>query len=84
MQSANASMPMLVTLFGMVTEVSPVQPDNAPSSMLVIPLGIVMDVSPVWLENALAGIDVFHPNSMLCPPPIGPALVSLVQPENAL
>ena len=73
-----------MTVSGIVTEVSPEQPQNAALPMLVTLFPIVTDVSPVQLENASAGIDVFHPNSILYPPPIGPALVSPGQPENAL
>ena len=37
---------MLVTLFGIVTDVSPEQPENAEFPMLVTPFGIEIDVSP--------------------------------------
>ena len=42
---------MLVTLFGIVTDVRPEQPKNAPSPMLVTLFGIVIDVRP-QSENA--------------------------------
>ena len=48
----NASLPMLVTLLGIVIEVKLVQPENAPSPMLVTPSGIVIEVKPVQPENA--------------------------------
>ena len=40
----NAWLPMLVTLFGIVIEVRPLQPKNAASPMLVTLLGIVTEV----------------------------------------
>ena len=43
---------MLVTLVGIVTVVSPLQPENAYSPMLVTLDGIVTDVSPLQPENA--------------------------------
>ena len=45
LQVLNASLPMLVTLFGMVTLVRLLQPANAPTEMLVTPFGIVKRVS---------------------------------------
>ena len=47
---------MLVTLSGIVTLVSDVQPKNAVSSMLVTPSGIVTLVSSVQSMNALSPI----------------------------
>ncbi len=47
---------MLVTLFGIVTEVNPVQPKNADLPMLITLSGIVTAVSPVQPENAEAAI----------------------------
>jgi hypothetical protein len=44
----------LVTLFGIVTLVSPLQPENALSPMYVTPSGIVTLVSPLQPENALS------------------------------
>ena len=38
---------MEVTLFGMVIEVKPVQPENAPPPMEVMLLGMVIEVKPV-------------------------------------
>ena len=46
-QSANAILPILVTLAGIVTLVSPVQEMNASSPMLVTLEGIVMLMRPV-------------------------------------
>ena len=43
---------MLVTLLGMVTDVSPLQPENAYSPMLVTLLGMVTDVSLLQPWNA--------------------------------
>ena len=43
---------MLVTEFGIVTLVKPLQPENAASSMLVTPLPIVTLVKLLQLENA--------------------------------
>ena len=47
---------MLVTLSGIVTLVSPVQPQKAPAPMLVTLFGIVTLVSPVQLRKARYGI----------------------------
>ena len=47
---------MLVTLSGIVTLVSDVQPKNAATSMLVTPSGIVTLVSDVQNMNALSPI----------------------------
>ena len=44
-QPQKASFPMLVILFGIVTDVSPVQQKKAFSPMLVTLFGILMDVS---------------------------------------
>ena len=49
---------MLVTLSGIVTLVSPVQPSKANSPMLVTLSGIVMLVSPVQSRKAEEGISV--------------------------
>ena len=38
---------MLVTLFGIVTEVKPLQRENAPFPMLFTPLPIVTEVKPL-------------------------------------
>ena len=38
---------MLVTLFGIVTDVKPLQPANAKAPILVTLLGIVTDVKPL-------------------------------------
>ena len=43
----NASSPMLVTLFGMVMLVKPVQSENALAPMLLTPSGISILVKPV-------------------------------------
>ena len=43
---------MLVTLDGIVTDVSPLQPENARSPMFVTLDGIVTDVNPLQSENA--------------------------------
>ena len=43
---------MLVTLFGIVTSVNPLQLSNAAMPMLVKLSGIVMLVSPLQPENA--------------------------------
>jgi hypothetical protein len=42
---------MLVTLLGMVTDVSPLQPENAIWSMLVTLLGIFTEVRPLQPLN---------------------------------
>ena len=42
---------MLVTLDGIVMEISPVQSAKAPVPMLVTLDGIVMEISPVQPEN---------------------------------
>ena len=52
-QSANAYLPMLVTLLGIVIEVRPEQPENAEPPMLVTLLGIVTEVRPEQPEKAL-------------------------------
>ena len=41
---------MVVTELGMVTEVSPLQPENAPPPMVVTELGMVTEVSPLQVE----------------------------------
>ena len=43
---------MLVTLSGIVIDVSPEQPENAEKPMLVTPSGIVIEVRPEQPENA--------------------------------
>ena len=48
----NASFPMLVTLFGIVTLVSPMQPENACSQMFVTLFGIVTLVRFMHPANA--------------------------------
>jgi hypothetical protein len=48
----NALLPMLVTEFGMVTEVSPEQLQNAPLPMLVTELGMVTEVRLEQPRNA--------------------------------
>ena len=52
LQSSKALSPMLVTLFGMVTEVKPLQPRKAYSPMLVTLLGIVTEVKLRQPEKA--------------------------------
>ncbi len=46
LQPPKATIPMLVTLLGIVTEVKPLQPEKAPLPMLVTLLGIVTEVKP--------------------------------------
>ena len=53
-----ALLPMLVTLDGIVTLVSPVHPENAELPMLVTPSGIVTLVSLVHPENVSPEISV--------------------------
>ena len=48
----NAQLPISVTEFGIVTDVSPLQLQNAYSPIEVTELGIVTDVSPLQLSNA--------------------------------
>ena len=48
----NAQLPISVTEFGIVTDVSPLQLQNAYSPIEVTELGIVTDVSPLQPENA--------------------------------
>ncbi len=56
---------MLVTLDGIVTEVSPLQPENAQLPMLVTLEGIVTDVSSLQQENAYPPMLVTgHPPSV--------------------
>ena len=52
----NASSPILVTLFGMVTEVRLEQPLNASSPILVTLFGMVIEVRLAQLLNALIPI----------------------------
>ena len=66
-------------LLSMVTLVRLVQEEKAPSPMLVTLSGMVTPVRLLQPENAYAGITSVHPNSMLLPLPIGPALVRLLQ-----
>ena len=49
---------MEVMLFGMVTEVKPLQPENALHPMEETPLGMVTDVKPLQLENAPPPMEV--------------------------
>ena len=56
---------MLVTLEGIVTLVSPLQPENAPSRMLVTLAGIVTLVSPLQPENAESAMRVTGLPAML-------------------
>ena len=67
---------MLVTEFGIVTEVRPIQPLNALASMLVTALGIVTDARLVQPLNALAPMLVTEFGIVTD--------VRLVQPLNAL
>ena len=46
---SNASYPMEVTLFGIVTEVKPLQPLNAQLPMEVTPVGMVTEVKLLQL-----------------------------------
>ena len=43
---------MLVTEFGIVTDVKPMHSEKAPASILVTEFGIVTDVNPLQLEKA--------------------------------
>ena len=56
---------MLVTLFGIVTLVRPVQPENARSPMGVTRLGRVTLVRPVQPENAWSPMRVTGRPSMV-------------------
>ena len=47
---------MEVTLFGMVTEVKPLQYENAPPPMEVTPVGMVTEVKPLQPLTKFAGI----------------------------
>jgi len=51
-QFKNALIPILVTPFGMVTEVNDVQPWNELTPILVTPFGMVTEVNNVQLLNA--------------------------------
>ena len=73
---------MLVTLSGIVTLVSAVY-SNALSPMLVTLSGIVTLTNDLQSLNAAAGMLVVQPNSILYPPPMGPAVFSCVHPLNA-
>ena len=44
---SNAHEPMNLTLFGMVTEVKPVQSENVPSPISVTLFGMVTEVKPL-------------------------------------
>ena len=52
----NADESMLVTLFGIVKEVKPVQPLNAEDPIPVTLFGIVIEVKPLQPLNAEEGI----------------------------
>ena len=52
LQCANAPLPMLVTLFGIVMEDIPLHQEKALSSMFVTLFGIVMEVNPLHNVNA--------------------------------
>ena len=47
---------MEVTLFGMVIEVKPLQPENAQSPIEVTPVGMVTEVNPLRPLTKFAGI----------------------------
>ena len=49
---------MLVTLFGIVMDVRPVQPEKAASPILVTLSEIVIDLRLGWLGNALLPMEV--------------------------
>ena len=49
--------PIVVTLYGITIEVSPLQPLNAPLFIVITLLGISIAASLLWLENALSPID---------------------------
>ena len=49
---------MLVTLFGMVIEVKPLQPEKALLPMLVTLLGMVMEVKPLQPQKALLSMKI--------------------------
>ena len=51
LQELNALLPMLITLLGMVTDVSLEQPENASYPMVVTLLGMVMEVRLKQLSN---------------------------------
>ena len=51
-QFANANIPIFLTLFGMVTEVSAKQAAKAPSPIVVTLFGMVTEVSALQLEKA--------------------------------
>ena len=57
LQPQKAAFPMLVTLLGMVMEVSP-QPAKAPYPMLVTLLGMVTEVSSLQFLKASSPMDV--------------------------
>src|SRR5574344_697481 len=75
---------MLVTPSGIVIEVRLEQLLKALFPMLVTPSGIVIEVRLVQLLKAFFKIEVVQPNSILYPPPIGPAVFNSVQPLKAL
>lgn len=70
---------MLVTLSGIVIDVRLEQPAKALIPIEVTPSGIVTDVRLEQSLKALSMIDVVQPNSILYPPPIGPAVFNLGQ-----
>ena len=58
LQLENTDSPIVVTLFGIVTLVKPVQPWNVEGPMLVTPLGIVTLERLVQPENAEPPMEV--------------------------
>ena len=51
LQDEKADPPILVTEFGMVTDVKPLQPKKEASPILVTEFGMVTDVKPVQQEK---------------------------------
>ena len=68
---------MLVTLLGIVMDVSPKQPEKAPYPMLVTLLGIVIVVSfPLYFTRALSLIQI--PDSVITSQTVKPERVILL------
>ena len=68
---------MLVTESGIMTDSREEQLEKAYFPMLVTESGIMTDSREEQPEKALSGIVSAHPNSMLEPLPMGPAVLRL-------
>ena len=66
----------------MITDLRELQFSNAPPPIATIESGIETDSREVLPSKAFSGIVSVHPNSMLEPLPMGPAVFSWVHPAK--